>query len=222
LDQRAQSPTDQPQSAAVDQPEPEVRDFYDYFRGAGHIHFEASLARLALSRPQMEQVFADEGIPRNLIWVGLVESGYQPTARSPQDARGLWQLMPGTAHDYGLATRLPDERLDPLKSTRAAARYLRDLRASFGDWNLALAAYNAGANRVEEAIRKGATRDFWRLARMGFLPRETRGYVPAVLAAQMLGEGGDPAGPAQVNATPSSPSRRIVYALIGTSPQAGQ
>ena len=124
----------------------------------------------------------------------LVESGGQSTALSAKGARGLWQFMPDTARRYGLiVTASLDERLDPYKSTRAAARYLRDLYTQFGDWPLALAAYNAGEDTVQRAIERTSTRDFSLIARMGILPLETRSYVPAVLNAIgfMAGKGRD-------------------------------
>jgi membrane-bound lytic murein transglycosylase D len=123
------------------------------------------------------------GLPEELIAVVAVESGFRPSVLSPKGARGLWQLMPETARRYGLAVgREADERLDPLKSTHAAARYLSDLYAQFADWPLALAAYNAGEQRVERALSRMGARDFWTLARHAALPKETRAYVPAVLS----------------------------------------
>lgn len=114
--------------------------------------------------------------------VVLVESGGQSTALSPKGARGLWQFMPDTARLYGLVvTASLDERLDPYKSTRAAGRYLRDLYTQFGDWALALAAYNAGEDTVQRAVERTSTREFSSIA--GRLPVETQHYVPAVLRA---------------------------------------
>ena len=116
--------------------------------------------------------------------VVLVESGGQSTALSPKGALGLWQFMPDTARRYGLVvTASLDERLDPYKSTRAAGRYLRDLYRQFGNWPLALAAYNAGEDTVQRAVERTATHDFSSIARMGVLPLETRSYVPAVMNA---------------------------------------
>ncbi len=137
----------------------------------------------------MTRVFREEGLPPELVWIGLVESGYDPVARSPKNALGIWQLIPDTAMTFGLNVSRRDERTDPEKSTRAAARYLKFLYGRFGDWALTLAAYNAGEKRVQSAIERGQDRDFWRLSGSGMLPRETQAYVPAVLAAQFLGEG---------------------------------
>lgn len=141
--------------------------------------------------------------------VVLVESGGKSTALSPKGARGLWQFMPDTARRYGLVvTASLDERLDPYKSTRAAARYLRDLYGQFGNWPLALAAYNAGEDTVQRAVERTSTRDFISIARMGILPLETRSYVPAVLNAIgfMEGRGGD-----LTPAADRSAGRAVVY-----------
>ncbi|HEV8383969.1 MAG TPA: lytic transglycosylase domain-containing protein, partial [Candidatus Acidoferrales bacterium] len=133
------------------------------------------------------RIFEEEGVPLELLVVAEVESGFNPLALSPKGARGPWQLMPATAQRFGLRVNgQTDERVHPERSTRAAARYLRELYAQFGDWELALAAYNAGEQRVASAIERGGTRDFWQLAQQQLLPEETRRYVPAVLGLQNL------------------------------------
>lgn len=166
-----------------------VQEFVRFFSTRGRGHFQASLARLNLYRPMIERIFAEEGLPVDLLWVGLVESGYSPVARSPKEAVGMWQFIPETAERYGLSTTGKDERTDPVKSTKAAARYLRFLYERFDDWALALAAYNAGEARVANLVKRTGVADFWRLARLGVLPRETQDYVPAVLAARQLAGG---------------------------------
>jgi membrane-bound lytic murein transglycosylase D len=130
--------------------------------------------------PRLRAAFAAEGVPPDLAWVAEVESSLNPEARSPAGARGLFQLMPDTAHNLGLSLFLPDERTDPEKSARAAAHYLKILHDRFGSWPLALAAYNAGEGRVSRLLaeRKGA--DFAGIA--AALPAETRMYVPKVCA----------------------------------------
>ena len=134
------------------------------------------------ARGFLERILAAEDVPAELLAVGWVESRFDPQAVSPKGARGVWQLMPETARRYGLeVSRGRDDRTDPARSTRAAARHLADLYAQFGDWLLALAAYNAGGERVEAALARAGSRDFWQARR--WLPRETQEYVPAVLGA---------------------------------------
>ncbi len=125
-----------------------------------------------------------EGLPAEFLAIPLIESGLNPWVESPKGARGLWQLMPETARRFGLNPDGPrDERLDPVRSTVAAARYLKELYRLWGDWSLALAAYNTGEGRVQQALERGRARDFSTLAALRLLPEETRQYVPAVLAA---------------------------------------
>jgi membrane-bound lytic murein transglycosylase D len=130
--------------------------------------------------PVLRSAFSQEGVPPELAWLAEAESSLQPTARSPAGAEGLFQLKPGTAHDLGLSTFLPDERTDPVKSAHAAARQLRALQEKFGSWPLALAAYNAGEGRVGRALHASHARDFAGVA--GSLPPGTRMYVPEVCA----------------------------------------
>jgi hypothetical protein len=133
--------------------------------------------------PELASILVQNSLPPSLMGVAAVESGFNPLALSPQGARGLWQLMPATARRYGLIVEPRyDERVDPVKSTHAAAAYMKDLYIQFGDWPLALAAYNAGEKRVERAIRRVGMSDFWTLRRYAALPNETLRYVPAVLA----------------------------------------
>ena len=140
--------------------------------------------------PRVAAVLRQHGLPAGLVGVAAVESGFDPAALSPKGARGLWQLMPETATRYGLVVNPEiDDRLDPVKSTHAAAQYLSDLHAQFQDWLLALAAYNAGEDRVERALERLNARDFWTLSRHAAVPAETRRYVPAVLARFVTSRG---------------------------------
>jgi membrane-bound lytic murein transglycosylase D len=149
--------------------------------------FTSALSRLRMVRPALEQILSDERVPKELVAVALVESGGEPFAISPRQARGLWQFMPETARHYGLAVGPDrDERVEVERSTRAAARYLRDLYDHFGNWPLALAAYSAGQGAVDKALRSSGTTTFWQLSANRKLPQETRNYVPAVLSAMRL------------------------------------
>ena len=134
--------------------------------------------------PFLASILREEGVPEQLAAVVQVESGGRSDALSPKGARGLWQLMPATAQQYGLRVGWKvDDRLDMVLATRAAARYLRDLYRQFGDWQLALAAYNSGEQMVESAIVRAGSPDFALLSARRLIPEETRNYVPAVLRA---------------------------------------
>lgn len=147
----------------------------------------AAINRLQQLRPIIEPILREEQVPTDLAAIVLVESGGQPTALSLKGARGLWQFMPDTARRYGLiVTPERDERLDVGRSTHAAGRYLRDLYRQFGNWELAFAAYNAGEDRVQHAIDRNGTRDFFKLSSARSMPLETMKYVPAVMDATRM------------------------------------
>ena len=144
-------------------------------------------SRVERLRPVIDPILRDQGIPAELVAVALVESGGQAAAISPKGARGVWQLMPATARRYGLVVSgQRDDRLDLVSATQAAARYLHDLHAQFGDWELVLAAYNAGEQAVQNAIQRGGSNSFAVLSQLRLLPPETRNYVPAVMGARGL------------------------------------
>ncbi|MFY9225320.1 MAG: lytic transglycosylase domain-containing protein [Blastocatellia bacterium] len=131
----------------------------------------------------LTRVLQQEGMPSGLLSVALVESGFHPFATSPKGAKGIWQFMPATARRYGLRVESDvDYRTNPEISTKAAAQYLKDLYRQFGDWKLALAAYNAGENRIQRIISKTKLYSFDELAAGGYLPKETANYVPAVMS----------------------------------------
>ena len=162
-----------------------VRTYLHTF--ANSKNFQASLARSGRYLPMIRRIFKEHGLPQDLVWVALVESGFSPWARSPMEAVGIWQFIEGTARRYGLKVNSQvDERRDPEKSTVAAARYLRDLYKQFGCWYLAAAGYNAGEKRVEGVVARHGTRDFWTLARNKLLPQETCNYVPQLVAAALI------------------------------------
>lgn len=150
-------------------------------------NFQASLARSGRYLPMMRRIFQEHGLPQDLVYVALIESGFNPYARSPKEAVGIWQFIEETGRRYGLKINGEvDERQDPEKSTRSAARYLQDLYKQFGCWYLAAAGYNAGEKRVEGVINRYDTRNFWTLAQKKLLPQETCNYVPQLIAAALL------------------------------------
>jgi membrane-bound lytic murein transglycosylase D len=139
--------------------------------------------------PMIQDVFRAEGLPLDLAYIPLVESAFKPSALSRAKARGIWQFMRGTALENGLTHDwYIDERAEPEKATRAAAKYLKTLNGMFdGDWHLALASYNGGPGRVQRAVKRSGRSDFWKLTTTSrYLPRETRDYVPLILAAIII------------------------------------
>jgi membrane-bound lytic murein transglycosylase D len=147
----------------------------------------AGFRRSVRYRELARRIFKEEGVPTDLVWLAQIESGWNPYALSWASARGIWQFVPSTGVRFGLSQNYwVDERSDPEKSTRAAARYLKWLGSRYhGNWELALAAYNSGEGTVDSAISRSGSKDFWQL-RAGYLPQETRNYVPAILAVMTI------------------------------------
>jgi len=164
-----------------------VRYFVDHFTGRLRGFFERALGRSGRYIPMMATILQEEGLPQDLVYLCLIESGFSSYAVSKAKAVGPWQFIRGTGLRYGLKINgWMDERRDPVKSTRAAAAYLKDLHSQFGEWFLAAAAYNAGERKVERAIDRSRTNDFWRLSRKTYLKAETRNYVPKFIAAALI------------------------------------
>ncbi len=162
-----------------------VEQNISFFQGRGRAHFEHWLRESGKYFPIMRRIFREDGIPEELVYLSMIESGMNPLARSWARAVGLWQFVKGTGQLYGLHSNFwYDERRDFRKATRAAALHLKDLYAEYGDWYLVLAAYNSGAGRVNSAMRRSRSGDFWMMRR--FLPRETRNYVPQYIAAAVM------------------------------------
>jgi Transglycosylase SLT domain len=213
LTSTAQSaPGSQSSGAGVNSHRPDVRVLHQFAKrywDGQEENVRRAVERVALLRPTLEPILQEEGIPVDVAALVLVESGGRSTAHSPKGALGLWQFMPETARRYGLVvTPALDERVNVVKSTRAAARYLRDLHTQFGEWNLAFAAYNAGEHAVQRAMQRG-TRDFEAMSSGHTLPLETRNYVPAVLSAVHLLGGTLPKQERPLNGTSSA---QVIYA----------
>jgi membrane-bound lytic murein transglycosylase D len=165
----------------------QVAGYISYFSNRGRGTFERAFARSGRYHDMMVRILKEEGVPQDLIYLAQAESGFHPLAVSRAGARGIWQFMGPRGRGYGLQrTMWVDDRQDPEKSTRAAARHLRDLYAQFGDWYLAMAAYNSGPGTVQAAVKRTGYADFWELYRRNVLPKETRNYVPIILAVTIV------------------------------------
>jgi membrane-bound lytic murein transglycosylase D len=166
-------------------------------------HLERGLSRAGLYGPTVARIFEEEGVPADLMWLAVVESNYRTSAYSRARAKGLWQFIPATGKSYGLDQDFwVDERADFEKSTRSSARYMKYLHGLFGDWHLALAAYNAGEGKVGRGIARTGRKDYWHLRRTRHLRDETKSYVPAMLAVMRIVRDPDAYG---VNFQPSEP-----------------
>jgi len=206
-----------------------VASYINYFTNTrkGHNTIENSLAREGLYRSMVEKVLADEGVPKDLIYLAIAESGFRPRAVNARSgAGGMWQFMP--YGDYGLVRNAwVDERFDPEKSTRAYARYIKELHDQFGDWYLAMAAYDWGAGKVQRAVQRTGYADFWELYQRNVLPAETKNYVPIIVAAAIMAKNPSQYGLSDIPVDPplrsdtvttdSSINLRLVADLVGTT-----
>ena len=166
-----------------------VLGFLEYYQnGRGRNSIIAGLERMGMYRPMIQGILKEEDVPLDLIYLCQAESAFLPRALSRASAKGMWQFISSRGTEYGLTQSWwVDERSDPEKSTRAAARHLKDLYTEFGDWYLAMAAYNAGPQRVKNALEKTGGTTFWELADKKVLPKETINYVPNILALAIIG-----------------------------------
>jgi membrane-bound lytic murein transglycosylase D len=158
-----------------------------YLQGRGSGYTTRALKRLGQYQPLFAEVLQKEGLPQDLVYLAAAESAFNPFALSRKGAKGIWQFMLGRGIEYGLKKdRWVDEREDPVKATHAAARHLKDLYQTFGDWYLAMAAYNCGPVNVQKAIEKTGYADFWELRRLHALPVDTENYVPIIVATALI------------------------------------
>jgi membrane-bound lytic murein transglycosylase D len=190
-----------------------VAGFISYFSTRARGVFEASLVRSGRYREMILRIFKEEGIPQDLIYLAQAESGFKPQALSRARARGMWQFMASRGVGYGLRrTMWVDDRQDPEKATRAAARHLKDLYNQFGDWYLAMAAYNSGPGNVQQAVRRTGYADFWELYKRNVLPAETKNYVPIILAMTIMSK-----NPAQYGLDAVTPDLPLKYDVVKVS-----
>jgi membrane-bound lytic murein transglycosylase D len=187
-----------------------VAGYINYFSSHGRGVFEAAWTRSGRYREMILRIFKEEGIPQDLIYLAQAESGFKPLALSRARARGMWQFMASRGVGYGLRRSWwVDDRQDPEKATRAAARHLKDLYNQFGDWYLAMAAYNSGPGNVQQAVRRTGYADFWELYKRNVLPSETKNYVPIILAMTIMSK-----NPAQYGLDAVQPDPAMKYDVV--------
>lgn len=186
-----------------------VLGFLEYYQnGRGRGAIEVGMERAGKYQPMIERILKEEGVPLDLIYLCQAESAFEPRALSRAAAKGMWQFISSRGKEYGLRqTWWIDERSDPEKSTRAAARHLKDLYTEFGDWYLAMAAYNSGPLRVQRALEKTGADNFWTLAEKKALPKETINYIPNILALTIIGKNPEKYGFNVVSAPPVETER---------------
>ncbi len=167
---------------------PLVEKWIDYFQGRGRPHMERYLARSTRYMKLMKTILAKNGLPEDLVYIAMIESGFSSKATSHAAAVGYWQFIRGTGKRYGLEiSPMVDDRRDPVVSTQAAAEYFKGLYSVFGSWYLAMASYNVGENRVKREVMNHQSRDFWELAHKKRFPTETINYIPKFIAAKLIG-----------------------------------
>lgn len=182
---------------------PMVEKWISYFQGRGRPHMERYLARSGRYEKLMKKVLRDQGLPEDLFYIALIESGFNGVAKSHAAAVGYWQFIRGTGKRYGLEINpMVDERRDPVLATQAAAEYFKGLYSYFGSWYLAMASYNVGENRVKREVVKLSTNDFWELVRKKRLPKETMNYVPKFIAAKIIAKDPDKYGFGEIDYLP--------------------
>jgi membrane-bound lytic murein transglycosylase D len=180
-----------------------VENEMEYFKTRGRDIFQLWLDRSARYIPVMKDIFREKNLPEDLVYVAMIESGFNPYAVSWARAVGPWQFMPSTGKLYGLKIDWwIDERKDPIKSTQAAAEHLKDLHNLFGSWPLALASYNAGARKVQRAVLRTRSEDFWDLKASRFIRKETKNYVPKYMAAMIIAKNPEAYGFSLSNVAP--------------------
>jgi len=184
----------------------QVLYYLDLFQGKQRKSFTIWLARSGQYIPTIQEEFKKAGLPRDLAYLAMIESGFNPSAYSPADASGLWQFIEGTGRNHGLKIdSWVDERREPEKATKAAIRYLTKLYKDFDDWYLAVAAYNAGEKRIETACKNKNTEDFWEIAGSDGIYLETKRYVPKLIAAILIARNPDKFGFTDIKYHQSSP-----------------
>jgi membrane-bound lytic murein transglycosylase D len=205
---------------------PLVVGFINYYQGRGRATMETGLRRSGQYTAMARKIFREEGVPEDIVWLGQVESAWRPTARSWAAASGLWQFIPGTGSRFGLRqSAYIDERNSYEKATRASARYLKWLHSRFGNWELAMGAYNTGEGNIDRAISRAGARDFWTI--YPYIAQETRNYVPNILAVILIAKNPEKYGFRNVQrmsplaydtvSVPSATSLGLVAALTDTS-----
>ncbi|HKG14856.1 MAG TPA: transglycosylase SLT domain-containing protein [Pyrinomonadaceae bacterium] len=164
---------------------PLVVGYINFYQGRGRGTMETGLRRSGQYTSMARKIFREEGVPEDIVWLGQIESTWRPTARSWAAASGLWQFIPGTGSRFGLRqTAYVDERNSIEKATRASAQYLKWLHRRFGNWELAMAAYNTGEGNIDRAIARAGVADFWTI--YPYIAQETRNYVPNILATILI------------------------------------